>query len=113
MAYRITADDVAADVAQFTAPARYYWDRSPSLIAADPHEREATSLERAISIASVPLMEFSYKISRHEYVSGEVVYVFSADFFPRRAIAYVIDEWDNSIDGSDGEVRVIYVRYHD
>jgi len=56
-------------------------------------------------------MTFGYLITRTVYVSGEEIYLFSADCFPAGfGLAYVLDDWLPSRDRYDGEVRVVFVK---
>ena len=56
-------------------------------------------------------MTFGYLITREEYVSGEVIFLFSADCLPAAyVIGYVIEEWHPPYDEFRGEVRMVFIR---
>lgn len=113
MAYRVSlSSEVAAQVARFGAPESYYWRRALQEISDGPFCRKGGITERAVATAPFPLRTHSYRITCHQYVSGETVYLFIAEFLPGRTIAYVLDEWDPPVEGYQGEARIIFLRTH-
>lgn len=104
MAYRVEPnDEVAAQVALFNAPERYYWNRALSVIAATPFCHSGGIIERVVATAPYPLVRRPYVITCHEYISQDMVYYFDAQFLPGRTILYLIDE-------DDGEVEIFSLR---
>jgi hypothetical protein len=97
------AAEVATQVARFSAPESYYWRRALREIADNPFCRRGTITERAVASVPYPLVRRSYAITCHEYVSGEVVYLFVAEFLPGRTAVYVVDE-------ESGEIEIFFLR---
>jgi hypothetical protein len=51
---------------------------------------------------------YGFEITRHLYVSEEVVHVFSGDFMPDKSFVYVID--NTPVGLFRGTARIIFIR---
>jgi hypothetical protein len=104
VAYKVGPDDnVAAEVARFSAPALHYWQACLAEIAADPFPRIGRYVERVIPIRPFPMRTYLYEVTEETSISGERTFVFVAEFFPEYALVYVVDE-------AEREVVIIYLR---
>jgi hypothetical protein len=104
MAYKVGPDnEVAAEVAGFSDRTLQYWKVCLAEIATDPYPRIGYYVERIIPIPPLPMRTFLYWINEETSVSGETLFVFSAEFFPEYALVYAVDE-------DAGEATIFYLR---
>jgi hypothetical protein len=103
MAYDVDQTNVTSEVATFSEVALRYWMVCVAEIAVDPYPRFGSYVESIVPIRGFPLRTYLYEITREVSVSGEEMYVFTAEFFPEYLPLYVIDEGRLI-------VRIIYLR---
>ena len=97
MAYKVDAASVADDVGRFSDRVLKAWVACLAEIEADPYPHFGFYVDRAIPILGFPMRTWIYDIAQETSISGESVYVFTAEFFPEYATVYVIDEGTKEI----------------
>jgi hypothetical protein len=103
VAYTVqTSERVAAQVAQFTAIVKRYWDACVEEIAADPFPRFGVYVD-SLPIPGFPARTFIYEIREEISEQGQRYYSFLADFFPEHVLVYLVNERDMI-------VRIFYLR---
>lgn len=98
MTYSVDSTRVDAEVEQFSDRLQRSWNACIAQIAADPHPRFGTHVDRVIPIVGFPMRTWVYEIVEEtNRLSGEIVFVFTADFFPEYAPVYAIDEGSRTV----------------
>ena len=92
MDYTVDSSRVAAEVKRFTDAMLKAWTTCLGEIAANPYPRSAYYVDRPIDIAGIPMRTWLYEITQETSVSGEIILVFTAEFFPEYAPVYVVNE---------------------
>jgi hypothetical protein len=95
--YAVDASRVASEVARFSESQRAAWETCLAEIALDPFPRYGFYVDRAIPIPGFTFRTWLYDITEETSVSGEVVNVFNAEFFPDYAPVYIVDEAVNEV----------------
>jgi hypothetical protein len=69
------------------------WNACIGQIVADPHPRFGTYVDRVIPILGFLMRSWIYEIAQEtNRLSGEMVFVFTGDFFPEYAPVYILNE---------------------
>ena len=98
MAYKVTLDDsVALDAAAFSAQTLRHWSACLVEIASDPFPRDGVYVERVIPIPPFPMRTFLYEIAEETSISGETLFVFTAEFFPEYSLVYVVNDDEREV----------------
>jgi hypothetical protein len=103
VAYTVDWTTVAVEVQGFSDSVRRSWAACLTEIAANPYPRFGLYVDRPIPIRGFPMRTWVYEIAQETSISGEIVFVFTGDFFPEYAPVYVVDE-------TREEVVILYLR---
>ncbi len=101
--YRVNTNSVVAEIRRFSEDMQKYWDVCTSEISLNPFPRVGIYIERIAPIYGLRMRTYSYEIASEERLSGEVVFILAAEFFPWYLPVYVVNEDAN-------EVAIIYLR---
>jgi hypothetical protein len=92
VAYTVDSAKVAAEVANFSDHVLKSWKACLAEIVINPYPRFGLYVDRLIPILGFPMRTWVYEIAQDTSISGEVVFVFTGDFFPEYAPVYVVNE---------------------
>ncbi len=71
---------------------REAWAKCLGEIAANPYPRFGYYVDRPVDIPGIPMRTWLYEITQETSISGEILLVFTAEFFPEYAPVYVVNE---------------------
>jgi hypothetical protein len=100
-------DEVASLVAGFDPVTLHYWNVALSAIADDPWPRSGQYSERLVPIRGFPWYTYNYWITETESISGERIFVFTAEFFDYRPV-FVIDREGREVEVFSVRSRWVY-----
>lgn len=98
MTYVVSHSRVDAEVSAFDREPRQWWTECLAILAEDPHPRFATwTTERPVAGT------WTFDIVEEVSISGETVFVLTAEFFVHDSLVYAIKEQSR-------EVEVVFLR---
>ncbi len=103
MTYRLNTNSVASETRRFSGDVQKYWSVCLAEITSNPFPRFGTYIEKIAPIRGLPMRTYLYEITPEVSISGEILYVFTAEFFPWYLPVYVVN-------GDANQVAVIYLR---
>ena len=103
MIWTVDAAAVSRELKELPMVARPYWDACVGELERNPRPRQGYFLERVSSLGNSTLKTYLYEITEEVSISGEKLYVLTAEFFPFYIPVYRLNE-------SARNVVIIYLR---